>query len=81
MVERGCNVRVRDFADGKVVEHPTVLLLLVLLEELNGHVAVVNRHEVNQLTVVFDLFGHVLNLLVVDDNIFLDRCLGLEKRF
>lgn len=75
VVERGGEVGVGNLTDGEVVEHAKVLLDLVRLVLLNGHVPVVDRNEVDELAVVLDLVGQGFDVLLVLNNVLLDRAL------
>lgn len=79
MVECGGEMGVGNFTNGKVVEYAKVLLDLVRLELLNSDVPVVDRNEVDELAVVLDFFCQDLDVLLVRNNVLLDRALRLEE--
>ena len=79
MVQGGGDVRVTNLAYGEEVEHLLVLEELGLLELVDGKLAVVDRDEVDQLSVVLHVHVHGLDVSLVVENIFLDARLGLEE--
>ena len=79
MVQGGRDVRVTNLAYSEEVEHLLVLEQLGLLELVDGQLAVVDRDEVDQLSVVLYIHVHGLDVGLVIENIFLDARLRLEE--
>jgi len=79
VVQGGRDVRVTNLAYGEEVEHLLVLEQLGLLELVDGQLAVVDRDEVDQLSVVLHIHVHGLDIGLVIENIFLYSRLRLEE--
>lgn len=62
MVQSGRQVSVGDLTDGEVVKHLQILPDLVLSELVNSQMALVNRDEHDQLSVVLDVVSKLLDL-------------------
>ena len=73
MGECGVKVGVGDFLDAKHIEHPVVGLRLHALKLVNRDLAVVDRNEVEQLTILVNVNVQLLDRRCVGVNIFLDR--------
>lgn len=61
------------------IDHAEVLAALVVLEPLDGLSAVIDRNEVDELSVVLDLLGGLLNLSLQVQHVFLLAGLRLEE--
>ena len=79
VVQSSRDVCVTNLAYGEEVEHLLVLEQLGLLELVDGQLAVVDRDEVDQLSVVLNIHVHGLDVSLVVENIFLDSRLCLEE--
>ena len=72
MIQSGRGVRVTDLADGEEVQHLLVLEEFGLLELVDGQLTVVNRDEVDQFSVVFNVHVLCLDISLILENIFLN---------
>ena len=61
MGESSVQVSVRDFFDTDRVKHLVVRSQLYALELVNGDLAVVNGHEIDEFLVLFDVLVELLN--------------------
>ena len=72
MVQGGRGVRIANLTDREEVEHLLVLQEFGFLELVNRQLTMVDRDEVDQLAVVFDVHVHLFDVSLIVQDIFLN---------